>query len=177
LTCINAWEAGPEKRSKIVFDEAHKVALSGIGIMYKHLLIATDGSELAGKAISQGLELAKSIGARVTIVTVTEPFSANVPAEVAIVYPLEQYELAVEQSASKILSSASSVAAREGVPCETVHVKDQFAAEAIVATAQNCGCDLIIMASHGRRGFMRFMLGSQAHRVVIQSTISVLICR
>lgn len=112
-----------------------------------------------------------------TIVTITEPFSANVPAEVAIVYSLEQYELAVEQSASKILSSASSVAAREGVPCETVHVKDQFAAEGIVATAQNCGCDLIIMASHGRRGFMRFMLGSQAHRVVIQSTISVLICR
>lgn len=145
--------------------------------MYKHLLIATDGSELAGKALTRGIELAKSIGARVTIVTVTEPFSASVPAEVAIVYPVEQYELAAEQSASKILSDASSVAAREGVRCETVHVKDQFAAEGIVATAQNFGCDLIVMASHGRRGFMRLMLGSQAHRVVTQSTVSVLICR
>lgn len=145
--------------------------------MYKHLLIATDGSELAGKAISQGVELAKGIGARVTVVTVTEPFSASVPAEVAIVYPFEEYERAAEQSANKILSDASSVAAREGVCCETVHVKDQFAAEGIVATAQKCGCDLIIMASHGRRGFMRLMLGSEAHRVVTQSAISVLICR
>lgn len=109
--------------------------------------------------------------------TVTEPFSANVPTEVAIVYPSEQYELAAEQSAGKILSDASFIAAKQGVCCETVHVKDQFAAEGIVTTAQKRGCDLIVMASHGHRGFMRLMLGSQAHRVVTQSTISVLICR
>lgn len=96
--------------------------------MYKHLLIATDGSELAGKALTRGIELAKSIGARVTIVTVTETFSASVPAEVAIVYPVEQYELAAEQRAGKILSDALSVAAREGIRCEAVHVKDQFPA-------------------------------------------------
>lgn len=112
-----------------------------------------------------------------TIVTVTEPFSASVPAEVAIVYPVEQYELAAEQRAGKILSDALSVAAREGIRCEAVHVKDQFPAEGIVATAQKCGCDIIVMASHGRRGFIRLVLGSQAHRVVTQSAISALICR
>lgn len=145
--------------------------------MYKHLLIATDGSELAQKAVGQGFALAKAANAEVTIVTVSEPFRIAAPAEVAIFYPVEDYERAAAANASKILADASAVGAKLEVACDSVYVKDQFPAEGIVETARERGCDLIVMASHGHRGLMRLVLGSQAHRVVTQSTTSVLICR
>ena len=145
--------------------------------MYKHLLIATDGSELAQKAVAQGFALAKAVNAKVTIVTVSEPWTLAAPAEVAIVYPVEDYERAAAANASKILADASAAGAKLQITCDTVHVKEEFPAEGIVETARARGCDLIVMASHGHRGLMRLVLGSQAHRVVTQSTTSVLICR
>ena len=145
--------------------------------MYKHLLIATDGSELAQKAVAQGFALAKAVNAKVTIVTVSEPWTLAAPAEVAIVYPVEDYERAAAANASKILADASAAGAKLQITCDTVHVKEEFPAEGIVETARARGCDLIVMSSHGHRGLMRLVLGSQAHRVVTQSTTSVLICR
>jgi nucleotide-binding universal stress UspA family protein len=145
--------------------------------MYKHLLIATDGSELAQKAVAQRFALAKAVNAKVTIVTVSEPWTLAAPAEVAIVYPVEDYERAAAANASKILADASAAGAKLQITCDTVHVKEEFPAEGIVETARARGCDLIVMASHGHRGLMRLVLGSQAHRVVTQSTTSVLICR
>ncbi|AGK56536.1 UspA protein [Hyphomicrobium denitrificans 1NES1] len=145
--------------------------------MFKHLLIATDGSELSKKAVEQGLSLAKSLGAKVTAVTVTEPFAASVPIEVALVFSAEEYEKAVRSSAENILQSVSAVMAASGIPCETVHVKNQYPADGILDTAQARGCDLIVMGSHGRRGLSRLVLGSQANRVVTQSAVPVLICR
>ena len=145
--------------------------------MYKHLLIATDGSELAQKAVVQGFALAKAVNATVTIVTVSEPWAPAAPAEVAIVYPVEDYERAAAANASKILADASAAGAKLQITCDTVHVKEEFPAEGIVETARARGCDLIVMSSHGHRGLMRLVLGSQAHRVVTQSTTSVLICR
>lgn len=145
--------------------------------MYKHLLIATDGSELAQKAISQGLALAKAVDAKITIVTVTEPWGISAPVEIAVAYPVEEYERAAAANANKILADASAAAAKLQIPCDTVHIKDQMPDEGIVETASTRGCDLIVMASHGRRGLMRLLLGSQAHRVVTQSATSVLICR
>ena len=145
--------------------------------MYKHLLIATDGSELAQIAVAQGFALAKAVNAKVTIVTVSEPWTLAAPAEVAIVYPVDDYERAAAANASKILADASAAGAKLQITCDTVHVKEEFPAEGIVETARARGCDLIVMASHGHRGLMRLVLGSQAHRVVTQSTTSVLICR
>lgn len=145
--------------------------------MYKHLLIATDGSELAQRAVAQGCELAKALGSKVTVVTVTEPWRMVAPAEVAVVYPIEEYEQAAASNANKILADAASAAAKAGLSCETMHIKDQFPAEGIVETAQARACDLIVMASHGHRGLMEFVLGSQAHRVVTTCAVSVLICR
>lgn len=145
--------------------------------MYKHLLIATDGSELAQKAVAEGFALAKIVGAKVTILTVTEPWVMAAPAEVAVVYPFEDYERAAAANARKILDDASASGTKLQIACQTVHVKDQYPAEAIVETANARGCDLIVMASHGRRGLMRLVLGSQANRVVTQSATSVLICR
>ena len=78
---------------------------------------------------------------------------------------------------AEILKDVADAAALDGIVCETVHVKNQFAAEAIVHTAKARGCDLIVMASHGHRGLMQLVLGSQANRVVAQSSVPVLICR
>ena len=145
--------------------------------MFKHLLIATDGSEVAQKAVEQGLALARSLNAKVMAVTVTEPWTAVVSGEMGIAFPIDEYNEGCAASAAAILEGVATKAKSAGVACETLHVKDQFPAEGIVETAKARGCDLIVMASHGRRGISRFLLGSQANRVVTTSTIPVLICR
>jgi nucleotide-binding universal stress UspA family protein len=144
--------------------------------MYKHILIATDGSELAGRAVTAGLALAKVLQARVKAVTATEPWSAMVMGEPALVFPIEEYEKAAAENAGRILSGVSSSAEDVGVECETVHVND-FPAEGIVETARTKGCDLIVMALHGRRGLSKLLLGSQATRVLTLSPVPVLVCR
>jgi len=145
--------------------------------MYKHILIATDGSELAAKAVAQGLAVAKALGATVTAMTVTEPWVAVAPGEVAMAFPVKEYDESVKANAARILSHVADEAKAMSVPCETLHVKDQFPAEGIIETASARNCDLIVMASHGRRGLMRLLLGSQANKVLTHSTVPVLICR
>jgi nucleotide-binding universal stress UspA family protein len=145
--------------------------------MYTHILIATDGSELAAKAVTQGLAIAKALGARATALTVTEPWVAVAPGEVAMAFPVKEYDESVTANAARILKAVEDQAMSLAVPCDTVHVKDQFPAEGIIETATLHNCDLIVMASHGRRGLMRLLLGSQANKVLTQSTVPVLICR
>ena len=145
--------------------------------MYRHLLIATDGSELATKAVTQGLALAKAVGARVSAVTVTEPLPSLVTGEAAVALPLQDYEQAAAANASRVLAGVGAAAKASGVPCELVHVKDKFPADGIVETAAEKGADLIVMASHGRRGLSKLLLGSQASKVVTLSTVAVLVCR
>jgi nucleotide-binding universal stress UspA family protein len=144
--------------------------------MYKHILIATDGSELSANAISAGLGLAKHLEARVTAVTVTEPW-VPVSTEPVLAYPLADYERLARDSASRILSGVAEAARKADVACATVHVKDKYPAEGIIETAKALGCDLIVMASHGRRGLNRLLLGSETTRVLTHSTIPVLVCR
>jgi len=144
--------------------------------MYRHILIATDGSELAQKAVTTGLALARELKAKVTAVTATEPWSGMVITESALVFPIEDYEKAAKENAERILAGVSAAARDAGVPCEMLHISD-FPAEGIVAAANTKGCDLIVMASHGRRGLSRLLLGSQAARVLALSSVPVLICR
>jgi nucleotide-binding universal stress UspA family protein len=144
--------------------------------LYKHILIATDGSELAGKAVIAGTTLAKALGAKVTAVHATEPWTAMVTGEAALAFPIEEYEKSSAENAAKILSEVTEAAKKQGIACDTVHVND-FPAEAIIETAKSKGCDLIVMSSHGRRGLARVLLGSQATRVLTLSTVPVLICR
>ena len=120
--------------------------------MYKHILLATDGSDLAKKGVDQGLALAKALGAKVTAVTVTEPMAAMLVGEAAIALPLDDYDKAASANASRILAGVSAAAGKVGVACDVLHVKDQYPAEGIVDAAKARGCDLIVMASHGRRG-------------------------
>lgn len=145
--------------------------------MYEHILIATDGSDLALKAVDQGLTLAKALNSKVTAITVTKPWTSIASGEMGITFPIDEYEKGCFEGAAKILGAVSKRASTAGVSCQTLHVKEQFAAEGIIATAKSQGCDLIVMASHGRRGLSRLLLGSQANSVVTHSTVPVLICR
>jgi nucleotide-binding universal stress UspA family protein len=145
--------------------------------MYKHILISTDGSELAQRGVDHGLALAKPLGSRVTIMTVTEPLSpAMVGAEFAMIQiDLESYEAQQKGIANGILSAAKAVADKAGVTTDTLHVPSAWPAGAIVETAERLQCDLIVMASHGRRGIRKVLLGSQTTEVLVTTSIPVLV--
>ncbi|MGF1621272.1 MAG: universal stress protein [Rhodomicrobiaceae bacterium] len=145
--------------------------------MYKNILIATDGTELSEKAIKHGVGLAGAVNGEVTIVTVTEPWDAVIVGEVAMVVPPEKYDETAEANARSILSKAKDIADRAGVTVYTMHMKDRHAADGIIEAATERGADLIVMASHGRRGLSRLVLGSEANEVVTHSQVPVLIIR
>lgn len=148
--------------------------------MFKHILIATDGSQLARKAETTGLTLAKELKAQVTAVTATEPWDALSMAALAergLPNPVADYEEAAAASANRILCGVTEKAKKISVACTTVYANDKHTAEGILETAKARGCDLIVMASHGRRGISRMLLGSQTHKVVTLSPIPVLVCR
>jgi nucleotide-binding universal stress UspA family protein len=148
--------------------------------MYARILIATDGSELASEAVVHGINLAKLLNAPVCITTVTEAWSSSDLARAARrgnQNPIAQYEEMASTAAANILEGAARVAKTAGVNCETLHIKDQHPAEGIIAAARDKGCDLIVMASHGRRGLGRLLLGSQAHEVLTHSKVPALIVR
>jgi nucleotide-binding universal stress UspA family protein len=148
--------------------------------MYRHILIATDGSELGTKALEHGLGLAKRDGARVTIVTVTEPWS---PFDMAQEMregrpdPVGQFEAVAAAAAKHVLDGAAQNAGAVGVSCDFVHVMDRHPADGIVSTANHRGCDLIVMGSRGRRGISRLLLGSQAYEVLTHCRVPALIVR
>lgn len=145
--------------------------------MYKHILIAADGSELAQKAVDHGLALAKAIGAATTAVYVTAPWTGVAMGEVVITLPPDNYDQIVQDSANGILAGVATAAKAAGVTCQTLHVSDRLPAEGIMEAAANSHADLIVMSSHGRSGLVRLFLGSEANEVVSKSTIPVLICR
>lgn len=144
--------------------------------MYKHILIATDGSELSTKGLDQGLQLAKVLGAQVTIITVTDMWAAGALASAGPT-TIAEYEETMKETVKEILEQAARFATESGVPFETKHVPNRYAADAIIETAQNVGADLIIMASHGRRGLRKVLLGSQTSEVLTTTTIPVLVVR
>ncbi len=148
--------------------------------MYKHILIATDGSELAQKAVLQGLELARQLGAKATAVTVTEPWDALSMAALAerqLPNPVADYGERMSAQANRVLWWVREAARKHGQACMTMYVKDRHPAEGILEAAAAEGCDLIVMASHGRRGLSKLLLGSQAMKVATLSPVPVLVCR
>jgi nucleotide-binding universal stress UspA family protein len=153
------------------FSQAHEIS------MYRHILIATDGSELANKALAQGLELARALKAQVTVLTVTGPFPMPGYGTIPAAALVEAYEAATTESAARTLSSATAAATKSGLACDTLHVRHGEPAEAIVGTGRDKACDLIVMTSHGYRGVKQMLLGSVAMKVLTQSKTPVLICR
>jgi nucleotide-binding universal stress UspA family protein len=148
--------------------------------MYSHMLIATDGSNLAGRAVDHGLMLAKGIGASVLFVTVTDMWSSVEMATESVrgvENPMKNYEEMVAALAEKILADAKTAADSVGVDCKMHHVSDSSPADGIIEAATEKGCDLIVMASHGRRGINLALLGSQTSKVLALSKIPVLVLR
>jgi nucleotide-binding universal stress UspA family protein len=148
--------------------------------MYRKILIATDGSAPSSKAVKHGVDLAKATGAAVLFVTVTELWSAldiATAAESGVANPVEQYDALADESARKTLAAAAATAKSAGVASETLHVRDQAAADGVIATAKDKGCDLIVVGTHGRRGLNRLILGSQAQAILHHSQGPVLVVR
>jgi nucleotide-binding universal stress UspA family protein len=112
----------------------------------------TDRSKLAGKAVDHGVVLAKEIGAKITAVTVTEPFRLFSVAPSQLEYIRDEYKRHTEAYAAKALADVAAAAQSVGVACETRHVEHEHVYQAIIETAASNGCGLILMASHGRRG-------------------------
>ena len=149
--------------------------------MYKHILISTDGSDVAPKGVDHGLSHAKALRAKVTIITVTErfPIRADVVGMGWVPGPNEMADYAAGQQkwAEGVLARAKEGADKLGVQADTLHVPDSLPAEAIIETAKARDCSLIAMSSHGRRGLGRLLLGSQTSEVLAHSPVPVLVVR
>jgi nucleotide-binding universal stress UspA family protein len=145
--------------------------------MYRNILIPTDGSELAGKAVQHGMGLAKALGAKITVLTVLTPFPVFTADAQAVEDTEPEYMKRMEESRAKLLATIANAAKAAGVPCETVKVSHEHPYEAIIDTAKTKGCDLIAMASHGRRGVSAIVLGSETVKVLTHSKIPVLVYR
>jgi len=145
--------------------------------MYRSILIPTDGSELAGKAVVDGIALAKEIGAKVTILTVTRPFHVVTTDPGMLTDTPALYETHMAAYAAKTLGAATEAAKAAGVACEAIQVEGEHPYQAIIDTAASKGCDLIVMASHGRRGIAALLLGSETVKVLTHSKIPVLVHR
>jgi nucleotide-binding universal stress UspA family protein len=145
--------------------------------MHRHILIPTDGSELSRSAIDYGMALAKSVNAKVTVLTVSMPFHTFAIEPEIINETPEQYGKLTASLAAKYLNVAREAALAAGVSCETMHVEHDQPYLAIIETAARKSCDLIVMASHGRRGISAIVLGSETVKVLTHSTIPVLVFR
>jgi nucleotide-binding universal stress UspA family protein len=144
--------------------------------VYKNILLPTDGTEFCEKAVRHGVALAKLVGARVTGVTVTVPLyrfvSPSAPPD--MVDKLREIRRA---AVKEMLALVATVAKASDVQCEAIEVEDEHPYQGIISTAQRKDCDLIVMASHGRRGMSALLLGSETQKVVTHSTVPVLVCR
>jgi nucleotide-binding universal stress UspA family protein len=145
--------------------------------MYRHILIPTDGYALSMEAITHGVELARETRARVSIVTVTEPFHAFSFGIVQPEHTPGDYRRDMEERAAHSLAEAGKVATAAGVIHEEIHAEDDAPYRAIIRVAEERGCDLIVMASHGRRGVAALVLGSETVEVLTHSSIPVLVYR
>lgn len=145
--------------------------------MFKHILVPTDGSPAAGPAIDATLRFAKQTGARVTALHVMPELHMFTyePGVTESVH--DQVRKDRELHSKKFLSQVEQQAAAAGVPCTAVLVTSDFPFEAIIATARSANCDLIAMASHGRKGITGMLLGSETQKVLTHSTIPVLVFR
>ncbi len=148
--------------------------------MFKHILVCTDGGKLSDKAVDAAIRLAKDLGARLTGFHVTQDYPINPFPEYAIVASSlspQQWKADQEKHAQRILARVEIKANKAGVDCGTRSGSDIDPYKAIIAAAKNSRCDLIVMASHGRRGIQGLILGSETNKVLTHSKVPVLVYR
>ncbi len=144
--------------------------------MYKRILVPTDGSEITAKAVANAIELAKLMGAELLAIAVKEPFPYSAISEMQPVPPQEFYD-AQERVAGAHVKKVEDLAKAAGVACQAHTVEALHPWEAIVEHAKEKGADLIVMASHGRRGVSALLLGSETQKVLTHGTLPVLVVR
>ena len=145
--------------------------------MFKHILLPTDGSELSDAAIRKGIRFAKSIGARVTGFYAMPEFHIFTYKTEMLEDTKEQFARDSKAHADKYLAVIEKAAQEAGVACDTVRVTSDQPHKAILKAAQDAGCDLIMLASHGRRGVQGLLLGSETQKVLTHTRIPVLVVR
>lgn len=147
--------------------------------MFRNILVPTDGSALSRKAINQAVRFAKEQNARVTGLYVAPSYKPDIREEFSVrnfVSP-QAYSSKVREVARNHLKVIEKLAKTAGVPCDTGHVESNYPYDEIVRTAQRKKCDLIYMASHGRRGIARLLLGSETSKVLALSKVPVIVCK
>ena len=149
--------------------------------MYKHILLPTDGSALSDKAVSKAVKIAAALGAKITAVNVMARTPLDLMDEGFLAPEMpalrKRFDKAQASFAKKILEGVRRSASRAGVACDAVTVSGNLPYDGIIRQARKSRCDLIIMASHGRRGLQRLLLGSETTKVLTHSTIPVLVIR
>lgn len=147
--------------------------------MFKHILVPTDGSELSLQTAKRAISFAREAGARVTAFFAKPEYPVAYFGEGALIDPTtpEQFAELANAQAKQFLGEVEQMCAEAGVPCATASETSDVPYEAIIAAAEKAGCDLIFMASHGRRGIAGLLLGSETNKVLTHSKIPVLVYR
>jgi nucleotide-binding universal stress UspA family protein len=146
-------------------------------VMFKHVLLPTDGSELSEMAIREGIRFAKESNAKLTGVSVTPEYHLLAIDAAMFQDTEEQFLAATQAQARNHLAALQRAASEQGVSCEVELAVNDHPYEAIIRTAERKGCDLILTASHGRRGVKGLLLGSETQKVLTHSRIPVLMYR
>ena len=144
--------------------------------MFKRILVPTDGSEITAKAIATAIELARSLGAQLYTISVKEPFPYSAISEMQPTPPQEFFD-AQERIAAERVQAVVDLGKAAGVACEAHTVEALHPWEAIIDHAKKMDCDLLVMASHGRRGVSALLLGSETQKVLTHSKLPVLVVR
>lgn len=147
--------------------------------MYKQILVATDGSKLSAKAVSHAISLAQAVGAGLTAFYASPDYPLPAYADGVVYEPVSKKEYAAlaTKEAEKILAAVSDKARAAGLQCATAHAIAASPWEAILAAAKKAKADVIVMASHGRRGVSALLLGSETQKVLAIATVPVLVVR
>ena len=144
--------------------------------MYQHILVPTDGTDVTAKAVEHAIALAKAFGSRMSTVSVKESFPYSAISEMQPTPPQEFYD-AQERMAARRVQAVVQAASAAGIACEAHTLEAVHPWEAIVDHAKAMHCDLIVMASHGRRGVAALLLGSETQRVLTHTHVPVLVVR
>lgn len=145
--------------------------------MYKNLLIATDGSELAERGLDEGLGLAKALGAKVSVLSVVVPLTGLALEAMVQGGAFDDYQAEVERNLAERRAAAEAKARAMGVTMDFFSASSESPAEAIMAAAESRGCDLIVMTSHGRGEIGQLVLGSKTAQVLAHCKLPVLVVR
>ncbi len=145
--------------------------------MFKRILLPTDGSERSQRAIEAGVALAAGMGAQVTGLYVTPPFHSLAYEPSQLEFTRDEYLRVSGEQAANMLGAIEAAAGAAGVPCDSVSTVSEHPYEDILRIAGEKNCDLIVMASHGRRGIKGLLLGSETQKVLTHGTIPVLVYR